>query len=248
MDPARLEEIEELYHSAREREPNQRTVFLAEACRGDEELRREVESLLAQAGPGGIMEGPVSGLAAHLLVADHGARYPAGTLLGPYQVESTLGAGGMAQVFKARDTRLGRAVAVKIAHQQFSQRFEREARAISALNHPHICTLYDVGPDYLVMELVEGETLEALLRKGALSLELMLRYGGQIADALTAAHAQGITHRDLKPGNIMVTRSGIKVLDFGLARIAPSPNAAHAPAFTAHCEENRDGIALWFGP
>jgi len=141
-----------------------------------------------------------------------------GTTLGPYQIVSALGAGGMGQVFRARDTRLGRAVAIKVCDEQFIARFEREARAISALNHPHICTLYDVGPNYLVMELVEGETLAARLKKGKLSIEDALRYGGQLAAALAAAHAKGIIHRDLKPGNIMLTKSGVKVLDFGLAK------------------------------
>src|SRR5437762_6856515 len=141
----------------------------------------------------------------------------AGTFLGPYRVESKLGEGGMGEVYRAVDTRLGRAVAVKIAQKQFIQRFGREARAISALNHPHICTLYDVGPNYLVMELVEGETLAERLQREPLSIDMVLRYGQEIADALRAAHAGGIVHRDLKPGNIMITRSGTKVLDFGLA-------------------------------
>ena len=141
-----------------------------------------------------------------------------GTQLGPYTIEAPLGAGGMGQVYKARDTRLGRQVAIKILAEQFGDRFEREARAISALNHPHICTLHDIGPNYLVMELVEGETLAARLKKGSLPVDLVVRYGVQTADALAAAHAQGIIHRDLKPANIMATKSGVKVLDFGLAK------------------------------
>jgi len=149
-----------------------------------------------------------------------------GTQLGRYRIESPLGAGGMGQVYKARDTRLGRSVAIKIAYQQFSQRFEREARALSALNHEHICTLYDVGPNYLVMELVEGDTLAALLRKGALPIERVLRYGVQIADALAEAHSKSITHRDLKPANVMITKSGVKVLDFGLAKLS-EPGSTH---------------------
>ena len=137
----------------------------------------------------------------------------AGSRLGPYEIEGELGAGGMGRVYRARDTRLGRMVAIKLCAEEFSGRFEREARAISSLNHPHICTLYDVGPNYLVMELVDGRTL-----KGPLAFEQAVQYGVQIADALAAAHNQGIIHRDLKPSNIMVTRSGIKVLDFGLAK------------------------------
>jgi Tol biopolymer transport system component len=126
----------------------------------------------------------------------------------------------MGEVFEAIDTRLDRKVAVKTCFAAFGSRFEREARAIAALNHPHICTLHDIGPNYLVMELVEGETLAARLRKGALPISLAIRYGIQIADALAAAHARGFVHRDLKPGNIMIARSGIKILDFGLAKSA----------------------------
>ena len=124
----------------------------------------------------------------------------------------------MGEVFRAVDTRLGRAVAIKITHEQFSARFEREARAISSLNHPNICTLHDVGPDYLVMELVEGETIAARLKQGPFPSKTALLYASQIAAALAEAHAKGIVHRDLKPGNIMIAKSGIKVLDFGLAK------------------------------
>src|SRR5207253_5373882 len=122
---------------------------------------------------------------------------------------------GMGEVYRAVDTRLDRKVAIKISREQFSVRFEREARAISALNHPNICTLYDVGPNYLVMELVEGETLAAKLKKGKLSIDDTLLYGGQIAAALAEAHSKGITHRDLKPGKVMIAKNGEKYLDFG---------------------------------
>ena len=141
-----------------------------------------------------------------------------GDRLGPFEIAAPLGAGGMGAVYRARDTRLGRDVAIKVSSEQFSERFEREARAVAQLNHPHICTLHDVGPDYLVMELVEGETLAARLKKGPLPLDQLLRYGAEIADALAAAHAKGIIHRDLKPANIMITKAGVKVLDFGLAK------------------------------
>lgn len=147
------------------------------------------------------------------------ARMVAGALLGPYRIEAALGAGGMGEVFRATDTRLGRAVAVKTCRGQFTERFHHEARAISSLNHPHICTLHDVGPDYLVMELVEGETLAARLRRGALSIDETIQYGTQIAGALAAAHAKGIVHRDLKPANIMLTPHGAKILDFGIAKV-----------------------------
>jgi serine/threonine protein kinase len=135
-----------------------------------------------------------------------------GHRLGPYEMIEPIGAGGMGEVWKARDTRLDRIVAIKICKEQFSERFEREACAVAALNHPHVCQLYDIGPNYLVMEFIEGEAL-----KGPLPLTRAVEYAGQILDALDAAHRKGITHRDLKPGNILVTKQGIKLLDFGLA-------------------------------
>jgi len=149
---------------------------------------------------------------------DPDASGPRPSVLGPYRIEGPLGQGGMGRVFRATDTRLHRSVAIKIPAERFSERFEREARAIAALNHPHICTLHDVGPSYLVMELVEGETLAARLQRGRLSLEKTVEYGAQIASALAAAHARGIVHRDLKPANIMLTKSGVKLLDFGLSK------------------------------
>jgi eukaryotic-like serine/threonine-protein kinase len=139
----------------------------------------------------------------------------AGDRLGPYEILAPIGAGGMGEVYRARDPRLNRDVAIKVSAAQFSERFEREAKAIAALNHPNICQIYDVGPNYLVMEFVEGAPL-----KGPLSLEKSVEYAGQILDALDAAHKKGITHRDLKPANILVTKQGIKLLDFGLAKQA----------------------------
>ncbi len=139
----------------------------------------------------------------------------AGERLGPYEVLALIGAGGMGEVYKARDTRLDRIVAIKVSQERFSDRFECEARAVAALNHPHICTLHDVGPDYLVMEYVEGAPL-----KGPLPLDKAVEWAGQILDALDAAHQKGIVHRDLKPSNILVTKQGIKLLDFGLAKQA----------------------------
>jgi len=124
----------------------------------------------------------------------------------------------MGQVFRALDTRLNRAVAIKTSLQAFDVRFAREARTIARLNHPNICTLFDVGPNYLVMELVEGETLAAKLRVGPLPLDQVMKFGAQIADALAAAHAKGIIHRDVKPANVIITTSGAKVLDFGIAK------------------------------
>src|ERR1700682_938199 len=132
----------------------------------------------------------------------------AGDKLGPYEILSPIGAGGMGEVWKAHDPRLNRDVAIKVSAAQFSERFEREAKAIAALNHPNICTLYDVGPNYLVMELVEGPTLAARIRRGKIWLEEALPLASQIADALDAAHEKGIIHRDLKPGNIKVRPDG----------------------------------------
>src|SRR5207249_3768537 len=141
-----------------------------------------------------------------------------GRRLGPYEIVAPIGAGGMGEVYRARDTRLNRTVAIKIASEQFSERFEGEARAVAALNHPNICTLYDVGPDYLVMEYIEGQPV-----KGPLPVDEALKLGIQIADALDAAHRKGIIHRDLKPANILLSKSGIKLLDFGLAKLSQMP-------------------------
>src|SRR5215472_7208983 len=153
---------------------------------------------------------------------------PAGTRFGPYEIQSPLGAGGMGEVYRAHDTRLGRTVAIKILPAQLSsdplrkQRFEREAKTISRLNHPHICVIHDVGHqdgiDYLVMECIEGETLEKRLEKGPLPLDQVVTIGAEIAGALDRAHRSGVVHRDLKPGNIMLTSTGAKLLDFGLAK------------------------------
>src|ERR1700687_257668 len=156
---------------------------------------------------------------------------PAGTRLGPYEIVAALGAGGMGEVYRARDTRLDRGVAVKIVRSHLScspelkSRFEREAKTLSSVSHPHICHLYDVGSqdgvDFLVMELLEGETLANRLMKGPLPLQDLLKIGIEIADALARAHRLGVIHRDLKPSNIMLTKSGAKLMDFGLAK--PSP-------------------------
>ncbi len=230
MSPERLRQIEQLYHSAREHGDH----VLADT---DPELRAEVERLLAQDSESGgkLLDQSAEDLMPNLSPPE----VTTGTRLGPYRIEAPLGRGGMGQVFSATDTRLERQVAIKISDERFSNRFEREAKAIAALNHPHICTLYDAGPNYLVMELVEGEVLAERLKRGRLSLDETIRYGAQICDALAAAHAKGIVHRDLKPANIMLTNSGVKVLDFGLAKTAQDRNvtAAHdvigTPAYMA---------------
>src|SRR5215831_12173105 len=160
------------------------------------------------------------------------------TRLGPYEIVSPLGAGGMGEVYRARDTRLGREVAIKVLPPHLSRspdfraRFEREAKTVSGLNHPHICTVHDVGregdTDFLVMELIEGETLAHRLERGPLPMADVLRLGGQIADALDRAHRAGVVHRDLKPGNVMLTRLGAKLMDFGLARESDGAGPAGA--------------------
>jgi Tol biopolymer transport system component/tRNA A-37 threonylcarbamoyl transferase component Bud32 len=146
-----------------------------------------------------------------------------GTKLGPYEILAPIGAGGMGEVYKARDTRLDRIVAIKVSNEQFTERFQHEAHAVAALNHPHICTLYDIGQqdgvDFLVMEYLEGQTLQARLSRGPLAAVDVLRYAIEIAEALALAHRHGISHRDLKPGNIMLTKGGAKLLDFGLAKL-----------------------------
>src|SRR5437899_4887344 len=165
----------------------------------------------------------------------------AGSRLGPYEILAPIGAGGMGEVYTATDTRLSRTVAIKVLpphwaqNAEMKQRFEREARTIASLSHPHICVLHDVGHqdgiDFLVMEYLEGETLAARLSKGPLGIEQALQYAIQIAGALAAAHRRGISHRDLKPGNVMLTKSGAKLLDFGLAKLhAPRTNQADIAA------------------
>ena len=199
MTPERFRQIEELYHAAREGTADERAALLAQA---DPELRREVESLLIRTDSG---EFPDRLWNPPPLVEDSTITGPAlGASPGRYRIESKLGEGGMGEVFRAIDTRLGRAVAIKTTREQFNARFEREARAISSLNHPNICILHDVGPNYLVMELVEGETIASRVKQGPLPQEEAIRYARQIAAALEAAHEKGIVHRDLKPGNIML--------------------------------------------
>jgi Tol biopolymer transport system component len=229
MTPERLREIEMLFHEARERTPAERDAFLARACADDPTLRREVESLLAQP-PAGMIDAPVGALVAEL-VTPPTPRLAPGSSVGPYRIERLLDVGGMGEVYRARDTTLGRDVAIKILPRYFTTdperlaRFEREARMLAALNHPHIAAIHGIvdaeGVRGLVLELVEGETLADRIRRGPVPVTDALTIARQIADALDAAHEKGIIHRDLKPANIKVTPGGVvKVLDFGLAKAA----------------------------
>ncbi len=242
MNPERFRRIEELYHAAREKTAEERAALLAQL---DPELRSEVESLLTQRSGGEFLDRPAIQNAPLLLEDSTLTGTTLSASLGPYRIEGKLGAGGMGDVYRAVDTRLGRAVAIKTTREQFSARFEREARAISSLNHPNICTLYDVGPNYLVMELVEGETIAARLKNGPLPVETALLYASQILAALAEAHEKGVIHRDLKPGNIMIAKTGVKVLDFGLAKsvqdetLTASHMVVGTPAYMA--PEQREG-------
>jgi eukaryotic-like serine/threonine-protein kinase len=222
MTPARRRQIEDLYQAALSTDTNLRSALLAQA---DPDVRLAVERMLDQPGAGSPFDSP-----AWVGMSGSVAQQPSiGSQLGPYRIEASIGSGGMGEVYRAIDTRLQRSVAIKISTEQFNTRFEREARAIAALNHPNICTIHDVGPNYLVMELVEGPTLAERIRQGPLPIEEALTIARQIADALEAAHEQNIVHRDLKPPNIKIKPDGaIKVLDFGLARITKPPGRPDA--------------------
>jgi Tol biopolymer transport system component len=226
----RWRRIDELCHAALERDASDRPAFLATACAGDQALRAEVEGLLEHAQTAeGFLVTPIGALAADALVASLSASL-VGRHVGPYEILSRLGAGGMGEVYRARDTQLGRDVAIKVLPPVFTAdperltRFEREARLLAALNHPHIGAIYGVEPidggRALVLELVEGETLAERLAGGAIAMAAALAMARQIAGALEAAHEKGIVHRDLKPANITITPAGVvKVLDFGLAKV-----------------------------
>jgi serine/threonine-protein kinase len=218
MSPEQWREVEQLYHAALERKPEEREAFLEAACRANADLRGEVESLLGQGGS--LLDHPAWELCNPV----------PGSRLGVYEIGVKIGEGGMGLVYRARDTKLNRTVAIKVLPAALAQdpgrlaRFEREAQVLAALNHPNIAQIYSVEDRALVMELVEGETL-----KGPLPLKTALDYAGQIAEALEAAHDKGIIHRDLKPENIKVTPQGVvKVLDFGLAAIRPESDTTDA--------------------
>ena len=242
LTPERWQQIARTYEAAADLDPAARDEFLSKACAGDDPLRNEVESLLRQDSVGLVVDAPLWAAAAPLF--DDGPDLAAGSTLGPYRIEEPLGAGGMGKVFRGTDTRLNRQVAIKgLAagvgrDSQLRARFAREARAVAALTHRHICTLYDVGShdgvDYLVMEYLAGETLAARLSSGPMPWTVALTHATEVAGALAHAHRHGIIHRDLKPGNIMLTAAGAKLLDFGLAKFRPFADTAAAPDDQTH--------------
>jgi TRAP transporter TAXI family solute receptor len=224
MTPERWREITGIFYAALARDEAERAAFVASSCGDDTALRREVELMIAGHHEAGRFD--------ETPVVAHASTLEAGSCIGPYRIDQWIGAGGMGQVFRATDTRLGRTVALKIlaselaGDPEFRSRFEHEARTISRLEHHHICALYDVGEQngtaYLVMPYLEGETLAQRLERGAMPIETALTTAAQIADALDAAHTAGIIHRDLKPANIFLAKSGVKLLDFGLAKSTTS--------------------------
>jgi serine/threonine protein kinase/Tol biopolymer transport system component len=250
MTAERWRQIERLYHAALERSTEDRAAFLTEACGNDAALRRELDSLLEyQNRAGAFIETPAgAGRLASTVRRLEASSIPGrfiGRVFGSYELKALIAAGGMGEVYRAIDPRLNRTVAIKTLPEHMSndpqriERFKREARIVSSLNHPHICALHDIGIQddihYLVMEHIDGETLEKRLERGPLPVARAIEYSIQIVDALARAHRLGVIHRDLKPGNIMLTKSGVKVLDFGLA-------ARYTPAAGIAADEgNHDG-------
>src|SRR5262245_13704114 len=241
MDGERFRLIKEIFIAALEHEPERREEYLAGACAGDDELRREVDVLHDQSfSADNFLETPAIQKHAEVIVSEghaktveEGPRLKAGELIGDYQIVSLLGRGGMGEVYLAQDTRIGRKAAIKVLSNEFFddeervRRFEQEARTVSHLNHPNIVTVYEVEikktPHFIATEFVEGQPLRRKLEDGRLDLREVLDIGIQVAAALSAAHSSGVAHRDIKPENVMVRNdSYVKVLDFGIAKRAPA--------------------------
>jgi eukaryotic-like serine/threonine-protein kinase len=256
MQPDRWQQIDRVFHLALAQEPNRRATFITQECAGDDSLRSEVEALIASHEQAqSFIETPASDLAAQLLTKDK-TGLAVGQAVGPYTIVSILGAGGMGEVYLAHDTRLRRQVALKLLPSQFTispdrvRRFEQEARAVSALNHPNIVTIHEIGRDsgaqFIVTEFVEGDTLRQGMAEGVISLSRALDISIQIAGALAAAHAGGIVHRDIKPENIMLRMDGyVKVLDFGLAKLTEtSSGKGNADASTLAKIQTNAGLVM----
>ena len=252
MTMNRWQQVKELFHSALEREPASRSGFLAEACAGDDALRREVESLIAShESKDSFLDAPAYEVAASLFEE---AEPLVGHVMGHYRITELLGRGGMGEIYLAEDTKLERLVALKLLPAEWTgdasrlTRFQREARAASALNHPNILTIYEIGEvagtNFIATEFIEGETLRQQIKNG-LKLSHALDIATQVASALAAAHEAGIVHRDVKPENVMIRRDGyVKVLDFGLAKLVERPGEIHSEGATRVLNNTQPGIVM----
>src|SRR6202040_1816994 len=240
MTPARLQTIEEIFHAALDCEPDQVARFVDTACEGDELLRRKVEALLAShQRAGSFIETTAVGITTRI-IENRQADLLVGQTIGHYKISERIGTGGMGEVYLATDVTAGRKAALKLLPMRFTgdaqrlKRFQQEAHAVVALNHPNILTVYEIGDDhsthYIASELIEGETLRQRLARGRMELNEAIDVAIQVTSALVAAHEAGIVHRDINPGNIMLRRDGyVKVLDFGIAKLAEQELPATMP-------------------